>query len=208
MAINTLSNFGVWTGDSGAVERTRKHPVQQFRFEGVFDNFAGSIGGKELTLELFTITVPDVSFDVVTIPGGNSEVKITGKRHVGDWSFTVNDTLDGAVLNVIKKQESSQSSALTTAVATVGSNYKFTTTVRVLDGHATALMTHVMEGCLIRSTTVGGFDYNNSAEKRITVNCSCDNYVAYDATGNPMDAEVASTGLQNLFATGLRTLMS
>ena len=67
MAINTLSNFGVWTGDSGAVERTRKHPVQQFRFEGVFDNFAGSLGGKELTLELFTITVPDVTFEVKVI---------------------------------------------------------------------------------------------------------------------------------------------
>ena len=66
MAINTLSNFGVWTGDSGAVERTIKHPVQRFRVEGVFDNFAGSIGGKELTLELFTITVPDITFDNVT----------------------------------------------------------------------------------------------------------------------------------------------
>lgn len=205
--INTLTNFGIWTGDSGKVERTRKHPVQAFRFEGVFDNFAGSVGGKELNLELFTFTIPDVTFDTVTLPGGNSEVKITGKRHVGDFSFSVNDTLDGAVLNAIKKQESSQSSAITTAVATVGTNYKFTTTIRVLDGQAVAVMSHVMEGCLIKATSVGQFDYASSEAKRINVTCSCDNYVAYDSEGKPMDAETASTLLQNLYSTGLRTLM-
>ena len=201
MTVETLNNFGVFTG-AGQVERQAKQPVQKFRYSIELISFGGINGGKNVTLETNTCTTPKWSQDETKINTGNSEVKIAGKIHWGDFSFEVKDPIDGSVKKEISAQLSSQASPLTTAVATVATNYKFETKIHEHDGQGGILLTYDIVGCWLKEVDYGGYDYGSSDAKNISCTCSCDNCVIYDSEGNPINLTVESSMLNNLLSTG------
>lgn len=167
-------------------------PKLKYRFRVIFENFGIDGDTVELTKQVMTVNRPNLSFEDITIPIYNTTLKLAGKPTWADVACEIRDDATGAVTKLVGEQLQKQMDFLEMASAPSGIDYKFTTTIEVLDGgngnsEPTVLETWNLYGCYLKSADYGQLSYAESAVATIALT------IAYD-NANQGDGEGVGTG--------------
>ena len=170
MAVASLTRMTVpLASDQSASNQGLLMPKLSYRFRVIFENFGVSTPRTELTKQVIDFKRPTASFDDITIPIYNSELKLAGKYHWADLTCNLRDDASGAVSRLVGEQLQKQMDFLEMASAASGIDYKFTTRFEVLDGgngaaEPTVLETWEMYGCYLKSADYGQASYSTGTE--------------------------------------------
>ena len=170
MAVSSLTRMTVpLASDQSASNQGLLMPKLSYRFRVIFENFGVSTPRTELTKQVIDFNRPTASFDDITIPIYNSELKLAGKYHWADLTCNLRDDASGAVSRLVGEQLQKQMDFLEMASAASGIDYKFTTRFEVLDGgngaaEPTVLETWEMYGCYLKSADYGQASYSTGTE--------------------------------------------
>jgi len=166
--------------DQSASNQGLLMPKLSYRFRVIFENFGVSTPRTELTKQVIDFKRPTASFDDITIPIYNSELKLAGKYHWADVTCNLRDDASGAVSRLVGEQLQKQMDFLEMASAASGIDYKFTTRFEVLDGgngaaEPTVLETWELYGCYLKNADYGQAAYNTSEPLKIALTIRYDN---------------------------------
>ena len=181
MAVASLTRMTVpLASDQSASNQGLLMPKLSYRFRVIFENFGVSTPRTELTKQVIDFKRPTASFDDITIPIYNSELKLAGKYHWADVTCNLRDDASGAVSRLVGEQLQKQMDFLEMASAASGIDYKFTTRFEVLDGGNGAAEPIVLEtwelyGCYLKSADYGQAAYNTSEPMKIAMTIRYDN---------------------------------
>ena len=181
MAVASLTRMTVpLASDQSASNQGLLMPKLSYRFRVIFENFGVSTPRTELTKQVIDFKRPTASFDDITIPIYNSELKLAGKYHWADVTCNLRDDASGAVSRLVGEQLQKQMDFLEMASAASGIDYKFTTRFEVLDGGNGAAEPVVLEtwelyGCYLKSADYGAAAYNTSEPMKIAMTIRYDN---------------------------------
>jgi hypothetical protein len=181
MAVASLTRMTVpLASDQSASNQGLLMPKLSYRFRVIFENFGVSTPRTELTKQVMDFKRPTASFDDITIPIYNSELKLAGKYHWADVTCNLRDDASGAVSRLVGEQLQKQMDFLEMASAASGIDYKFTTRFEVLDGGNGAAEPIVLEtwelyGCYLKSADYGQAAYNTSEPLKIAMTIRYDN---------------------------------
>ena len=181
MAVASLTRMTVpLASDQSASNQGLLMPKLSYRFRVIFENFGVSTPRTELTKQVIDFKRPTASFDDITIPIYNSELKLAGKYHWADVTCNLRDDASGAVSRLVGEQLQKQMDFLEMASAASGIDYKFTTRFEVLDGgngaaEPTVLETWELYGCYLKSADYGQAAYNTSEPLKIAMTIRYDN---------------------------------
>ena len=181
MAVSSLTRMTVpLASDQSASNQGLLMPKLSYRFRVIFENFGVSTPRTELTKQVIDFKRPTASFDDITIPIYNSELKLAGKYHWTDVTCNLRDDASGAVSRLVGEQLQKQMDFLEMASAASGIDYKFTTRFEVLDGGNGAAEPIVLEtwelyGCYLKSADYGQAAYNTSEPMKIAMTIRYDN---------------------------------
>jgi hypothetical protein len=170
MAVASLTRMTVpLASDQSASNQGLLMPKLSYRFRVIFENFGVSTPRTELTKQVIDFKRPTASFDDITIPIYNSELKLAGKYHWADVTCNLRDDASGAVSRLVGEQLQKQMDFLEMASAASGIDYKFTTRFEVLDGgngaaEPTVLETWELYGCYLKSADYGQASYSTGTE--------------------------------------------
>ena len=170
MAVASLTRMTVpLASDQSASNQGLLMPKLSYRFRVVFLKFGVSTPVTELTKQVIDFKRPMASFDDITIPIYNSELKLAGKYHWSDVTCNLRDDASGAVSRLVGEQLQKQMDFLEMASAASGIDYKFTTQFEVLDGGngaatPTVLETWELYGCYLKSADYGQASYSTGTE--------------------------------------------
>ena len=178
MSSASLSRMSVPLG--GQADQGLLMPKLKYRYRVFFKNLGVSKPTTELTKQVMTITRPNLSFEEITIPIYNSTLKLAGKPTWADVSCEIRDDAAGSVSKLIGEQLQKQMDFLEMASAASGIDYKFMTTIEILDGGNGAALPVVLEtwelyGCYLKSADYGQLSYAESAAVSITLGIAYDN---------------------------------
>jgi hypothetical protein len=135
MAVSSLTRFTVpLGGNQSATTQGLLMPKLKFRFRGTFENFGVSNPKTELTKQIMTFARPQVTFDPIEIPIYNSKIYIAGRPTWAAVAVTLRDDAGGNVSRLVGEQLQKQFDFMEQASAASGSDYKFVTTLEMLDG--------------------------------------------------------------------------
>lgn len=177
----TLSNFGIPGVGAGIL-----HPRLKNKFRITFLNMGQLVPGiansaKNLSMQVTTITLPNLSFEEVALHRYNSVAYVAGKHTWEPISVTVEDDITGLAATVIKGQLETQQRLIGVDLdgrwlntAATGSNYKFGSKIEQLDGDEGVVQTWILEGCMLTSADFGDRDYSASEAATITMNIRYD----------------------------------
>ena len=197
----SLNNMAVATDGMGALLM----PKLKYRFRVFFENF-GQGDVVELTKQVMTVNRPNLSFEDITIPIYNTTLKLAGKPTWADVACEIRDDATGAVTKLVGEQLQKQMDFLEMASAPSGIDYKFTTTIEVLDGgngggEPIVLETWNLYGCYLKSADYGQLSYAESAVATIALTIAYDNAnqgdgegVGTDSGGRTADGTVTGAG--------------
>lgn len=181
MAVSSLTKFTVPLATSqSASTQGLLMPKLKFRFRVSFDNFGVSSNRVELTKQIMDFTRPVVNFEPIEIPVYNSRIYMAGKPN---WELaTVNfrDDAGGNVAKLIAEQVQKQFDFMEQSSAASGIDYKYTTTLEILDGANGAnepqvLETWYMYGCFITNVNYNDVNYSTNEAATITMQFRFDN---------------------------------
>ena len=181
MAVASLTRMTVpLASDQSASNQGLLMPKLSYRFRVIFENFGVSTPRTELTKQVIDFKRPTASFDDITIPIYNRELKLAGKYHWADVTCNLRDDASGAVSRLVGEQLQKQMDFLEMASAASGIDYKFTTRFEVLDGGnggATPIVLETWElyGCYLKSADYGSAAYNTSEPLKIAMTIRYDN---------------------------------
>ena len=181
MAVSSLTRMTVpLASDQSNPNQGLLMPKLKYRFRVIFENFGVSTPRTELTKQVIDFKRPTASFDDITIPIYNSELKLAGKYHWADVTCNLRDDASGAVSRLVGEQLQKQMDFLEMASAASGIDYKFTTRFEVLDGgngaaEPTVLETWELYGCYLKSADYGSAAYNTSEPLKIAMTIRYDN---------------------------------
>ena len=181
MAVASLTRMTVpLASDQSASNQGLLMPKLSYRFRVIFENFGVSTPRTDLTNQVIDFKRPTASFDDITIPIYNSELKLAGKYHWADVTCNLRDDASGAVSRLVGEQLQKQMDFLEMASAASGIDYKFTTRFEVLDGgngaaEPTVLETWELYGCYLKSADYGSAAYNTSEPLKIAMTIRYDN---------------------------------
>jgi len=167
MAVSSLTRFTVpLGGNQSATTQGLLMPKLKFRYRVTFEKFGVSNPKTEMTKQVMSFARPQVTFDPVEIPVYNSRVYSAGRP---TW-------------NAVQASASS------------GIDYKFVTTIEMLDGangtvEPTVLEAWQLYGCFLTDVNYNDLDYGSNDPVTITMSIRYDN--AIQTTG----AGVGSPGL-------------
>lgn len=155
-------------------------PKLKYRYRVFFENFGVSKPTTELTKQVMTIARPNLSFEEITVPIYNSTLKLAGKPTWADVACEIRDDATGSVSKLVGEQLQKQMDFLEMASAAAGIDYKFTTTIEILDGGNGAALPVVLEtwelyGCYLKSADYGQLSYAESAVVTINLGIAYDN---------------------------------
>lgn len=175
----TLSNFGIPGVGQGIL-----HPRLKNKFRITFLNMGQAVAGtqsKDLSWQVTTITLPNLSFEEVTLHRYNSVAYVAGKHTWEPISVTVEDDITGLAATVIKAQLETQQRLIGVDLdgrwlntAPTGADYKFGAKIEQLDGDEGVVQTWILEGCMLTSADFGDRDYSASEAATITFNMRYD----------------------------------
>lgn len=197
MAVSSLTRFTVpLGGNQSATNQGLLMPKLKFRYRALFDNFGVSNPKTELTKQIMTFARPQVTFDPVEIPVYNSRVYLAGRPTWNAVSVTLRDDAGGNVSRLVGEQLQKQFDFMEQASASSGIDYKFITTLEMLDGangtiEPTVLETWQLYGCFLTDVNYNDVDYNSNDPVTITMSIRYDN--ALQTTGGGVGASVPRT---------------
>ncbi len=175
----TLSNFGIPGVGSGIL-----HPRLKHKFRITFTKMAALISGtasENLSMQVTNITLPNLTFEEVTLHRYNSTAYVAGKHSWEPISVTVEDDINGVAASVIRNQLETQQriigadlNSLWLNTAATGSDYKFGVKIDQLDGDETVVQQWLLEGAQIMSSDYGDRDYSASESATITLSIRFD----------------------------------
>jgi hypothetical protein len=195
MAVSSLTRFTVpLGGNQSATTQGLLMPKLKFRFRGTFENFGVSNPKTELTKQIMTFARPQVTFDPIEIPIYNSKIYIAGRPTWAAVAVTLRDDAGGNVSRLVGEQLQKQFDFMEQASAASGSDYKFVTTLEMLDGangttEPTVLETWQLYGCFLTDVNYGDVDYGNNEPVVITMSVRYDNALQTTTpggVGNPV----------------------
>lgn len=195
MAVSSLTRFTVpLGGNQSATTQGLLMPKLKFRFRGTFDNFGVSNPKTELTKQIVTFARPQVTFDPIEIPIYNSKIYIAGRPTWAAVNVVLRDDAGGNVSRLVGEQLQKQFDFMEQASAASGSDYKFVTTLEMLDGangtvEPTVLETWQLYGCFLTDVNYGDADYGSNDAMTITMSIRYDNALQTTTpggVGNPV----------------------
>jgi len=195
MAVSSLTRFTVpLGGNQSATTQGLLMPKLKFRFRGTFENFGVSNPKTELTKQIMTFARPQVTFDPIEIPIYNSKIYIAGRPTWTAVAVTLRDDAGGNVSRLVGEQLQKQFDFMEQASAASGSDYKFVTTLEMLDGangttEPTVLETWQLYGCFLTDVNYGDVDYGTNEPVVITMSVRYDNALQTTTpggVGNPV----------------------
>lgn len=178
MSSASLSRMSVPLG--GQADQGLLMPKLKYRYRVFFENFGVSKPTTELTKQVMTIARPNLSFEEITVPIYNSTLKLAGKPTWADVACEIRDDATGSVSKLVGEQLQKQMDFLEMASAAAGIDYKFTTTIEILDGgnggaSPVVLETWELYGCYLKSADYGQLSYAESAVVTINLGIAYDN---------------------------------
>jgi hypothetical protein len=197
MAVSSLTRFTVpLGGNQSATTQGLLMPKLKFRYRALFDNFGVSNPKTELTKQIMTFARPQVTFDPIEIPVYNSRVYLAGRPTWNAVSVTLRDDAGGNVTRLVGEQLQKQFDFMEQASASSGIDYKFVTTLEMLDGangtiEPTVLETWQLYGCFLTDVNYNDVDYGSNDPVTITMSIRYDN--ALQTTGGGVGATVTRT---------------
>lgn len=195
MAVSSLTRFTVpLGGNQSATTQGLLMPKLKFRFRGTFENFGVSNPKTELTKQIMTFARPQITFDPIEIPIYNSKIYIAGRPTWAAVAVTLRDDAGGNVSRLVGEQLQKQFDFMEQASAASGSDYKFVTTLEMLDGgngttEPTVLETWQLYGCFLTDVNYGDVDYGSNDPVTITMSVRYDNALQTTTpggVGNPV----------------------
>jgi hypothetical protein len=177
----TLSNFGIPGAGPGIL-----HPRLKNKFRITFLNIGQAVpgtanGSKNLTMQVTNITLPNLTFEEVTLHRYNSTAYVAGKHSWEAINVTVEDDITGLAATVIKAQLETQQRIIGVDLdgrwlntAATGSDYKFGCKIDQLDGNEGVVQQWILEGAYIASSDFGDRDYSASEAATITLSIRFD----------------------------------
>jgi hypothetical protein len=195
MAVSSLTRFTVpLGGNQSATTQGLLMPKLKFRFRGTFENFGVSNPKTELTKQIMTFARPQVTFDPIEIPIYNSKIYIAGRPTWTAVAVTLRDDAGGNVSRLVGEQLQKQFDFMEQASAASGSDYKFVTTLEMLDGangttEPTVLETWQLYGCFLTDVNYNDVDYGSNDPVTITMSVRYDNALQTTTpggVGNPV----------------------
>ena len=195
MAVSSLTRFTVpLGGNQSATTQGLLMPKLKFRFRGTFENFGVSNPKTELTKQIMTFARPQITFDPIEIPIYNSKIYIAGRPTWAAVAVTLRDDAGGNVSRLVGEQLQKQFDFMEQASAASGSDYKFVTTLEMLDGgngttEPTVLETWQLYGCFLTDVNYGDVDYGSNDPVTIALSVRYDNALQTTTpggVGNPV----------------------
>ena len=136
---------------------------------------------RDLTMQVTTITLPTLTFEMVKLNRYNSVAYIAGKHEWEAISVTVEDDITGLAATVVKAQLETQQRIIGSDLdgrwlntAATGSDYKFGTKIDQLDGDEGVVQTWLLEGTQIVSAAFGDRDYASNDAATIVMSLRYD----------------------------------
>jgi len=175
-------------------------PKLKYRFRVSFQNFGTGAATTELTKQVISVARPNLTFEEIALPIYNSTLKLAGRHTWADIACSVRDDASGSVMTLVGEQLQKQMDFLEQASAAAGIDYKFLTSIQVLDGGNGADTPTVLEnwelyGCYLKGADYGELNYGTN--EAVTVNMT----IAYD-NASQMPTETSPGGVGSI-ATGL-----
>jgi hypothetical protein len=160
------------------------HPRLRNKFRITFLNIGQLVPGtnsRNMTMQVTTITLPNISFTEVVLHRYNSTAYIAGKHEWQPINVTVEDDITGLAATVVKAQLETQGRIIGVDLdgrwlntAATGSDYKFGAKIDQLDGDEGVVQTWILEGCFIASADFGDRDYSASEAATIVMSIRFD----------------------------------
>jgi len=192
MAVSSLTRFTVpLGGNQSATNQGLLMPKLKFRFRATFDNFGVSNPKTELTKQIMTFARPQVTFDPIEVPVYNSRVYLAGRPTWNAVAVSLRDDAGGNVSRLVGEQLQKQFDFMEQASASSGIDYKFMTTLEMLDGangtvEPIVLETWQLYGCFLTDVNYNDVDYGSNDMVTITMSIRYDN--AIQTTGGGVGA--------------------
>ena len=168
-------------------------PKLQFRFRVNFLNFGTDTLTTPLTRQVVDVTRPNVSFAEIPLQIYNSTVKLAGKHTWADVTINLRDDATGQVARLVGQQLQKQMDFIEEASAASGQDYKFQTTIEVLDGGNGTSTPVVLEswelyGCFLKTANYNNLAYGGNEAATIQLAIAYDNAVQAATPGNTTSA--------------------
>lgn len=153
-------------------------PKLKYRFRVNLLNFGGAGGTSELTQNVQNVTRPVVTYDEIIVESYNSKVYMHGKHTWDPITLVIRDDIQNSVAKAVGKQVQSQVNHLQQTTRSAGNDYKFETTIEILDGNTgEATETWELEGCFIQNVNYSDSDYSANEPITITLQIRYDNAI-------------------------------
>lgn len=175
----TLANFGIPGAGAGIL-----HPRLKNKFRVTFLNIGQLVPGansRDLTMQVVNTTLPNISWEEVTLHRYNSTAYVAGKHSFEPINMTVEDDIGGLAVKVIEAQMETQQRIVGSDLdgrwlnsAATGSDYKFGARIDQLDGDETVVSSWILEGCQLSNVDFGDRDYSASEAATITMSVRFD----------------------------------
>lgn len=196
MAFSSISRMSVPTASDGSPNaQGLLMPKLTYRFRVLFENFGVSTNTAELTKQVVSAGRPKVTFGDITIPIYNSTVYLAGKPTWDPITVKLKDDASGEIARLVGEQLQKQFDFSEQASAAAGSDYKFKTTLQVLDGARGVSVPNILEswelyGCYVSNASYSEMNYGTNDPMNIDLTIRFDN-----ATQTPLDGEGPAYGL-------------
>ena len=130
------------------------------------------------------VTRPKVSFEEIEVPVYNSRIYLAGRHQWESLTLNLRDDATGAVQRLVGEQVQKQFDFFEQAGAASGSDYKFTTTIEVLDGGNGAQTPNTLEtfecyGCFVQNADYGDLNYTTNEPATVALTIRFDNAIQY-----------------------------
>ena len=180
---SSLTKFTVpLSGNQSASTQGLLMPKLKFRFRATFDNFGVSNPKTELSKQVVSFAKPTVEMAPIELPIYNSRIYIAGRPTWSASQVVLRDDASGSVSKLVGEQLQKQYDFMEQASASSGIDYKFITTLQMLDGGNGTIEPTVLEewqllGCFLSSVAYGDADYSSNDPMTITLQIRYDNAI-------------------------------
>ena len=184
MPISNLQNLSVPTTE-GASNGVLLMPKLKYRFRVILNGF-GVEGTREMTRQVVDVTRPKVGFEELELPIYNSRVYLAARYTLEPINVTLRDDASGEVQKLVGQQIQKQFDFAEQASARSGIDYKFTTTIEVLDGGNANLAPNILEtfnlyGCFLTNADYGDMAYGTNDPVTVALTIRYDNLEQFAA---------------------------
>lgn len=155
-------------------------PKLKYRYRVFFSNFGKGAPVLELSKQIKTCGRPKPEFDPIVLDVYNSKVNLLGKPKWSPIEMVIRDDSKNVVMAAVGEQIQKQFDFFEQSSAASGIDYKFVTTIQMLDGGngnnvPVILETWELYGCMLGSVGYGDLDYAASETIDLSLSITFDN---------------------------------